>query len=770
MAGPGAGPMTDSPGGAVCVLIVDDDELCRGLMRTMFTRSADPLLRTARLVETADLAQARAALTAGPVDLVLLDLRLPDGSGIMLAAELKRLGRHDAPIVVALSGATGPRQRAAAIEAGCAAVLTKPYPVTDLCELLAAHLRRRVARSGDSRAAAGSIQPDITSSNLTGGFPMTAEGNSGKSQSQDPTPAHRAGAEPDYRALFESMPGSYLVLNPDLRIVAVSDAYLRDIIHSRADIVGRSIFEIPSGSSGDPDGTGAADLRASLERVRHDRVPDMMAVQKYDIRRPEYEGGGTGIGYRSMQNSPVADAQGDLAYIIHRVQDVTGQVRLEQHAAEQQAVIGEMRARAGHVEAGHLARTRELQDAGHALRADNAIQAQFLSRISHELRSPLNTILGFGELLSCSDITAEHREWTSMMLKAAQHLLRLLDEVLDISRTDAEQLSLSIEAVSVQEVIADALEIIRPLAISRGVQLDPPPLLEATRYAAADLQRLRQVLLNLLSNAIKYNHPAGTVTVTVDGRPAGMIRISVTDTGRGILQERLGELFIPFERLDAAQAGIEGTGLGLALSRQLIQKMGGEVGVTSSQGQGSTFWIELPATEPIAVTQTAIGHDPIVAARSYARPRTVLYVEDMVENLRLVEQVLRQRPSTTLIPAMLGGAALELARQHRPDLILLDAHLPDISGRELIGLLVADPATRNIPIIILSADTTRTYIGQLLAAGATAYLTKPIGVRKLLQVVDEILDQQAPDPAAAARGTDVSVTTQHVDAPSGPDA
>ena len=354
-----------------------------------------------------------------------------------------------------------------------------------------------------------------------------------------------------------------------------------------------------------------------------------------------------------------------------------------------------------------------------------------------------------------------------MMLKAAQHLLRLLDEVLDISRTDAEQLSLSIEAVPVQDVIADALEIIRPLAISRGVHLDPPPTFTASQYAAADLQRLRQVLLNLLSNAIKYNHPAGTVTVTVEGRPGGMVRISVTDTGRGIPEDQLGELFVPFERLDAAQAGIEGAGLGLALSRQLAQKMGGEAGVTSSHGQGSTFWIELPATEPIAVTQTAVGHDPIVAARSYGMPKTVLYVEDMVENLRLVEQVLKQRPSITLVPAMLAGAALELARQHHPDLILLDAHLPDMSGQELIGMLLADPATRNIPIIILSADTTRAYIGQLLGVGATAYLTKPIGVRKLLQTVDEILDQQSSDQTASARATDVTATAQYLDSPPG---
>jgi signal transduction histidine kinase/DNA-binding response OmpR family regulator len=769
---PGAGsppdsgppPVSDAAAGRACVLVVDDDELNRALMRTMLARSADPILSGARLVEAADLAQARAALAACAVDLVLLDLRLPDGSGITLASELKQLGRHDSPAVIALSGAIEQRQRTAAFEAGCAAVLTKPYPVADLRELLTAHLGRRAAQSRGAAAAAGSGRSASMSSNLTGGFPVTAEGSLGETQTS-PAPWPGAGAEPDFRTLFESAPGSYLVLNGDLGIVGVSDAYLRDTTTSRADIVGRGIFDILSGSSGDPDGTGAADLRASLERVRHDRVPDAMAVQKYDIRRPESQGGGIGVGYRSRVNSPAVDAQGRLAYIIHRVEDVTEYVQLQQRGSEQQALIEQLRLRADQIEAGHLIRSRELQEANQALRADNEAQSLFLSRVSHELRTPLNTILGFGELLGFSDITAEHREWMSMMLKAAQHLLRLLDEVLDISRTEADQLSLSIEAVSVQDVIADALEIIRPLAISRGVHLDPPPVLQVSQYAAADLQRLRQVLINLLSNAVKYNHPTGTVTVTVDGGPGGTLRISVTDTGLGIPEDQLNELFVPFERLDAAQAGIEGTGLGLALSRQLVQKMGGETGVASTPGQGSTFWIELPATEPIAVTQAAIGHDPIVAIRTYAAPKTVLYIEDMVENLRLIEQVLKQRPSTTLIPAMLGGAALELARQHRPDLILLDAHLPDISGQDLIGQLIADPATRNIPIIILSADVTPAYIDQLLAAGATTYLTKPIRVRQLLQTVDGVLDMHTPEPAPSARTP--GITQKYLDSPGG---
>ena len=555
-------------------------------------------------------------------------------------------------------------------------------------------------------------------------------GRLGEPQDWGDTAQGRGWQEPDFRTLFESAPGSYLVMNADLVIVAASEAYLRESAAGRADILGRGIFDSLPGlrRSGGTEATEAADLRASLDRVCRDRVPDTMAVLKYDAGLPEAEGGGSDVRYCSRVNSPVFDTRGELSYIIHEVEDITGYVRLKQQETEQQLLTGQLQ-----------------------LRADNAVSKHFLSRVSHELRTPLNTILGFGELLSFSDITAEHRQWMSMMLKAARQLLQLLDEVLDISREDAEQLSMSIEAVPVQDMIADALELIRPLALSRGIHLDPAPSGPAGQYAAADLQRLRQVMINLLSNAIKYNYPGGKVTVTISRQPGDRVRISVADTGRGIADDQLGKLFAPFERLDAAQAGVEGAGLGLALSHRLVEAMGGSTGVTSTLGEGSIFWVDLPATEPVAVTQAAVGHDPIVTSRTYPAAKTVLYVEDMVENLRLVEQVLKQRPSTTVIPAMLAGVALDLARQHRPDLILLDLRLPDMPGEDMMHQLRIDPATSNIPIVILSANATRKHIDQLLASGATAYLTKPIRVRDLLQTVDGILGRPAQDPAHAAR-------------------
>ncbi len=501
----------------------------------------------------------------------------------------------------------------------------------------------------------------------------------------------------------------------------------------------------------DAEATGVSNLRASLDRVRRDRVADTMAVQKYDIRRPGTDGAEFEVRYWSPVNVPVLGPDGRLTHIIHRVQDVTDYVTLQERQAEGQELTHALQTRARQMEAEILARSQELQDANRALRAANEAKNDFLSRVSHELRTPLNAILGFGELLSMGDITAEHREWVTMMLKAARHLLMLLDEVLDISRMEARNLSLSMEAVPVERLLADALELVRPLSIARGVHLDPAPP-AVGKHVHADHQRARQVLLNLLSNAIKYNHPGGKVSVTTSEEPGGRLRISVADTGRGITGEDIGRLFAPFERLDAAQAGIEGTGLGLALSRQLVEAMGGTTGVTSTLGEGSVFWVELAITEPAAVSQKAIARDAVTTSRAYSSAKTVLYVEDMVENVRLVEQILKQRPSVTLIPAMLAGVALDLARQHHPDLVLLDLHLPDMPGEEVLRRLRADPATSGIPVVVLSADATQAHISRLLGAGADAYLTKPISVRALLQTVDQIAGEQ-PQPASPAPAT-----------------
>jgi signal transduction histidine kinase/CheY-like chemotaxis protein len=571
-----------------------------------------------------------------------------------------------------------------------------------------------------------------------------------------PAGAMPAGQAPDFRILFEALPGAYCVLDPDLVIIAASDAYLRDTRKSRAGIVGRPITEVFPDR---PDPRGIATLRASLDIVRSDQVADTIVVDRYDIPAAG-PGGEPDARYWSLVNVPVPGPGRRLAYIIHWLDDVTDYVRSISDQAGGEQLADAQQGRIQRIEADLLALSqglqqgnRALQEANESLRGAYNAKKDFLDRLSHELRTPLNTILGFGELLSLDGLSAEHREWITMTLQASRHLVQLMDEAGDVAQIEDRTLTLSMEAVPIHSVIADVIEMIRPLALAEGVQIDPPPRPAASQYVRADEQRFRQIMLNLLSNAVKYNYPGGRVTITVGDEPGDQLRVSVTDTGRGIAGQDVGRLFLPFERLDAAQAGVEGAGLGLALSRDLIKAMGGTTGVTSIQGEGSTFWIELPATEPVAVSQLAIERDVVVSSRDYATGKTVLYVEDMVENFRLVEQILKQRPSVTLLPAMLASVALDLARQHRPDMILLDLRLPDMPGEQVLLRLRADARTRDIPVVILSADATRQRIDQFRADGVVDYLTKPIDVRSLLRTVDSALGEARPGPGTAAGET-----------------
>jgi signal transduction histidine kinase len=530
-----------------------------------------------------------------------------------------------------------------------------------------------------------------------------------------------ASEQVDFRALFEGAPGLYLVLDPELRIVAASDAYLEATMTRREEIMGRGLFEVFPDNPEDPEATGVRNLSASLERVRHRRRPDTMAVQKYDIQRPDDEGGGFEVRYWSPKNSPVLDEAGELVYIIHRVQEVTEFVRLSEKGSEQEAEI--------------FLRGQELQDLNEQLQAAALAKNDFLSRMSHELRTPLAAIMGFSELLGLADLDERKREWADTILKAGRHLLQLVDEVLDISRIEAGELSLSVEPVPIAPLLDEAIGLIQPMADGRGVAVHAPRIAEGSGYVHADNQRLKQVLINLLSNAVKYNREGGMVRIAVEARASDRMRIAVTDTGPGIDPGSFDRLFTPFERLDAT-AHIEGTGLGLALSRSLVEAMGGSLTVESSLGEGSTFIIELGRGEPAAVA-SAVGDDGhAIAERNYDGERSVLYIEDTVANIRLVEEILSSRPSVRVLPAGMGSLGLELAAEHRPDLVLLDLHLPDLGGGEVLARLRADERTRDIPVVILSADATDGTPGPLLDAGAQAYLTKPIGVRKLLEVVD----------------------------------
>jgi CheY-like chemotaxis protein len=272
-------------------------------------------------------------------------------------------------------------------------------------------------------------------------------------------------------------------------------------------------------------------------------------------------------------------------------------------------------------------------------------------------------------------------------------------------------------------------------------------------HVLADRQRLKQVFLNLCSNAVKYNHAGGAVTLSYEETARGRLRVKVTDTGPGIPQDKIGRLFTPFDRLGAEQSEVEGTGLGLSLSKRLVEAMGGTLGVDSVPGRGSTFWLEFPVVEsPLAQLAKAGEHVPAPAELEASRKaRVVLYIEDNLSNLKLIQRLLAHRPEVRLLPAMQGRLGLQLASEHRPDLILLDVQLPDMPGSDVLRQLLEMPETRKIPVVVISADATPGQIERLLAAGAWKYLTKPLDVKKFLAVLDEALEERkASHPGSPA--------------------
>ena len=382
---------------------------------------------------------------------------------------------------------------------------------------------------------------------------------------------------------------------------------------------------------------------------------------------------------------------------------------------------------------------KALADAKNEADRANRAKSEFLSRMSHELRTPLNAILGFGQLIERQNPTDIQRIRVSHIINAGRHLLSLINEVLDISRIEAGNFQLSLEPVCVGDTLNEALDLMRPLAAERTIALSIPSPVSPSLYVSADRQRFKQVLLNLLGNAVKYTPVGGEATVSVSSTTIGSVRLIITDTGPGIAAEKLPRLFTPFDRLGAEQSPIEGTGLGLALCKLLMQEMRGSIGVSSSVGQGSTFWVELPAADsPLARIAAARRNGLIRIDTKIVSAHTILYIEDNLSNLTLVGQMLAEQPELQLITAMEGQIGLNLARKHLPDLILLDLHLPDLPGWEVLAQLQRDRATANIPVIIISADATGRQIKRLMAAGARGYLTKPLEIEQFFKAIEKV--------------------------------
>ncbi len=379
----------------------------------------------------------------------------------------------------------------------------------------------------------------------------------------------------------------------------------------------------------------------------------------------------------------------------------------------------------------------ELESAKSVAEKANLAKSDFLSGMSHELRSPLNAILGFAQLMESGSPlpTPAQKASIDQILQGGWYLLELINEILDLSAIESGRLSLSLEPVSLVEVMLECQAMIEAQAQKRGIQMTFPQF-DNRWFVNADRTRVKQVLINLLSNAIKYNRAGGAVEVTCSVNTAERIHISVRDTGEGLSPEKLAQLFQPFNRLGQEASAEEGTGIGLVVSKRLVELMGGEIGAESTVGVGSVFWIELnlaPATPQIVAG--IAESTPVAQAQIHndAPLRTLLYVEDNPTNLKLVEQIIARHPNIRLLTAVNGNSGIEIARVSQPEVILMDINLPDISGIEALKILRADPATTHIPVIALSANAMPRDIENGLSAGFFRYLTKPI-------VVDEFMD------------------------------
>jgi PAS domain S-box-containing protein len=787
---------------------------------------------------------------------------------------------------------------------------------------------------------------------------------------------------PDFRRLFESSAGCVLVLTPDLTIVAVADAYLQATMTKRAEIVGRGLFDVFPDNPDDPGATGTTNLRASLARVLAHKRPDTMTIQKYDIRRPEALGGGFEERHWSPVNSPVLDETGGVAYIVHRVEDVTDLVRLKKLETKQSETIRELsaqsdqlldtapdamvvvgddgrillvnlrtealfgysraellgqklellipeRARAQHgrhlakffeepgmrpmgtglelfgrrkdgsevpievslsplrtgrgvtvsaairdtserkrteaatkllaerltsavesiqdafalfdaddrlvlcnsvyrrlvgdtlsgpvvgksyeqlldawaaeiefrdeAERSHFRtdrlahrkhdqtttfdvrlkdgrslrvidrrtaeggivktiwdltederRAEELRLARAAAEAGSAAKSEFLSSMSHELRTPLNAILGFAQLLLRDNrerLSPRHKERVDQILRGGEHLLRLIDDILDLSRIEAGGISISTEPVSVVEVLNEVTTTLQPMATTHGLDLDVELPAGALPTLSVDRTRFKQILMNFGSNAIKYNRPRGKVTFVVSLPSAELVRITVRDTGMGIRPDKQDKLFQPFQRAGQETGPIEGTGIGLVITKRLAQLMGGDVGFRSVSGEGSAFWVDVP----VQVAEAPVSTPPhrqasVVPHFQGAGPRLVLYVEDNPANVVFMRDLLSSFENIELLTASSAELGVDLARSRHPEVIIMDINLPGMSGLDALRALRADPVTKGIPVIALTAAASPRDRQRGTQAGFHSYVTKPVKVDELLSILEALLASPA---------------------------
>ncbi|HYB34502.1 MAG TPA: ATP-binding protein [Mycobacterium sp.] len=576
----------------------------------------------------------------------------------------------------------------------------------------------------------------------------------------------------DFHWLFESAPGLFLVLDPDLRIVAVTDAYLQATMTERARILGRGIFEIFPDNPDDPDAEGVHNLRVSLDRVLRDQVTDSMPVQRYDIRRPDGE---FEERFWSPSNSPVLDCAGNVRYIIHRVEDVTEFVHLQVSDAAQQQETAALRATTRQMEQEVFARAHEVAEASRKLKEANAeladlyartkelddLKSQFFANVSHELRTPLMLILEPArKLLESTGPQDAVRADLELIVRNAQLLLRHVNNLLDAARLEAGSVQPNYTHVDVAEQVRLGASLFESLAVDRDINFRVDSDQPVT--AALDREHLQQILVNLLSNAFKFTQPGGTVRCSVSAGARDRITIEVADSGPGIPLGQRAAVFDRFRQLDGGPTRVVGgTGLGLSIVRDLVGLHRGSVTITDAPEGGALVIVDLPqaapaglpvhAAAPHSADRTRIDAAAAIAeltpasnARAEREPEiadskpVIVVVEDNVDLNAMVCQALSHRYRVEA--AFDGRSGLELARSQRPDLIVCDIMMPQLGGDQLLTEVRADPVLANTPVLMLTARADDRSRLALLRAGANDYLPKPFQLGELQARVDNLVN------------------------------
>ena len=440
---------------------------------------------------------------------------------------------------------------------------------------------------------------------------------------------------------------------------------------------------------------------------------------------------------QSVTLKPVLVDGGERHCLI-QISDVTAATRrerfLRRQTSELSHAVDELRA------------TRDI-----ATRA-NVAKSEFLTDMSHELRSPLNAIIGFSQLLErdqAGALNAEQHEFVTYIHKAGSHLLKIITDILDLSKIEAKRLTLEPDDIEADRFVLDTIKGVRGLSHDRSIAVRYLPGDHGGLSIRADRTRLAQIVMNLLSNAIKYNRVRGSVTVGVEAPVPGWVRILVADTGPGIPPERQGELFQSFNRLGAEFGEIEGAGIGLALSRKLAELMGGAIGFRSLPGEGSSFWVDMPSTKAVPTASGETGDGDGGAQLPALPPFSILHIEDNPVDQRLVEALFRPMPGVRLLTARNGEEGLRLARDQRPDVVLMDIFLPGFNGFEVLARLRADERTRGIPVLAISASALPAEMARGLAAGFHKWLTKPLDIGELLTMLAALVKNCRPEPPLA---------------------